>query len=180
MTLVEKWTQQLRARSKGVSYAGQRINETHLRRHCHEALAFGAGIFLHNFAWGLRLLIKRLSWIGWQLYEYTTASASIILLEGLSAVLSSPSPGHSPLPHNPPPPNTGFKVYQHISCKSFLYLGDSMHMRNKDEYHSHLKVAAEWKRYSKEKGITLRFSHQSSFPENSGKGGYLWRIQVDT
>lgn len=129
MTLVEKWTQQPGALSKGVSYASQRINETHLSRHCLEALAFGAGIFLHNFAWGLRLLFKHLSWIGWQLFEYTTAASTfIILLEGLSAILSLPSPGYSP-----PPPTLHIQVsqsYQHISCKSFLYSGDSMHMRN--------------------------------------------------
>ena len=79
-----------------------------------------------------------MSWVGWQLFKSATASTLIILLEGSSAVLSPPSP-LTPLPY------IGFDVYQHISCKSFLYLGDSMSMRNNDEYLGHLNVAAKRK-----------------------------------
>lgn len=80
-----------------------------------------------------------MSWVGWQLFKSATASTLIILLEGLSAVLLATISPTTPLP------NIGFKVYQHISCKSFLYLGDSMYMRNNDEYHSHLNMAAKRK-----------------------------------
>lgn len=61
-------------------------------------------------------------------------------------------------PSPPKKKNTGFKVYQRISCKSFLYLGDNMYMRNSNDYHSHLKMAAKQKWYSKENGslITLK------------------------
>lgn len=87
--------------------------------------------------------------MGWQPFSFATASTLIILLEGLSAILSPLPPPHQKKK------NTGFKVYQRISCKSFLYLGDNVYMRNSNDYHSHLKMAAKQKWYSKENGSLI-------------------------
>ena len=73
-----------------------------------------AGVFVHNFAQGLRISFKPMSLMGGQLFRFVTGSTLIILLQGLSAVSLHRRQ------------NIGFWGCQHISCESFLCSGESM------------------------------------------------------